>query len=46
MIILLAYVVQPMVAAPSVMIIKMEGLEEVRTLQDIQICLGQGSLGS
>lgn len=39
MIIIIAYVFHPVVAAHSVVIIKMEGLEEVKTLQYIKISL-------
>lgn len=45
MIIIIASMFGPIVEAHWVIIVKMEGLEEVRTLEYIKTRLGQGSLG-
>lgn len=46
MIIIIASMFGPIVEAHSVIIVKMEGLEEVRALEYIKTRLDQGSLGS
>lgn len=45
MIIIIASMFGPIVEAHSVIIVKMEGLEEVRALEYMKTRLGQGSLG-